>query len=90
MSQHTINATDFKARCLDMLDRVNSGEIDEIAITKRGKVVARLVPPPPALESVESVFGWMKGTVTIPEGFDLTAPVFEGLIDARDGDGLPE
>ena len=36
-------AADFKARCLALLDRVNkTGEA--ITITKRGRVVAKLVP----------------------------------------------
>lgn len=39
----TISASDFKARCLALIDRVGkTGEA--IVITKRGKVVARLVP----------------------------------------------
>lgn len=38
-----IAAADFKARCLALLDQVNQrGEA--ITITKRGRVVARLVP----------------------------------------------
>ena len=37
-----MNATDFKARCLALIDRAARGE--EVRITKRGKVVARLVP----------------------------------------------
>ena len=37
-----VSASDFKARCLALIDRVGkSGE--PIVITKRGKVVARLV-----------------------------------------------
>jgi prevent-host-death family protein len=36
-------ASEFKAKCLSLLDRVhNRGE--SITITKRGRVVARLVP----------------------------------------------
>jgi prevent-host-death family protein len=38
----TITATEFKARCLALIDRAARGE--EVRITKRGKVVARLVP----------------------------------------------
>jgi prevent-host-death family protein len=42
----TLAATEFKARCLAVLDRVaRTGE--EVTITKRGKPVARLVPPTP-------------------------------------------
>lgn len=37
-----VNVTEFKAKCLSFVDRVGKGE--EVTITKRGKVVARLVP----------------------------------------------
>jgi antitoxin (DNA-binding transcriptional repressor) of toxin-antitoxin stability system len=40
----TMNASDFKARCLAILDEVGaSGEV--ITILKRGRPVAQLVPP---------------------------------------------
>ena len=40
----TLAATEFKARCLAVLDRVcRTGE--EVTITKRGRPVARLVAP---------------------------------------------
>jgi len=40
----TINASDFKARCLAILDEVSdTGE--EITILKRGRAVARLTAP---------------------------------------------
>lgn len=39
-----ISATEFKAKCLQLLDRVfQTGE--RISITKRGKVIAELAPP---------------------------------------------
>ncbi len=38
----TVTATEAKAKILALLDDVAAGE--EISITKRGKVVARLVP----------------------------------------------
>jgi antitoxin (DNA-binding transcriptional repressor) of toxin-antitoxin stability system len=38
-----ITATEFKSKCLEMLDRANSGEV--ISITKRGKIVAELRVP---------------------------------------------
>lgn len=40
---HTLPAAEFKAKCLALIDRVRErGE--PITITKRGRVVARLVP----------------------------------------------
>jgi prevent-host-death family protein len=38
-----ISASDFKARCLALIDHVGKAG-EPIVITKRGKVVARLVP----------------------------------------------
>jgi len=39
----TIGASEFKAKCLELLDRVRLGET--IRVTKRGKVVAEVRPP---------------------------------------------
>ena len=44
MTMMVITATEFKAKCLQLMDRVNAtGE--RIQVTKRGKVVAELCPP---------------------------------------------
>ena len=42
-----INATEFKAKCLAILDEVSSTG-RSITILKRGRPVAQLVPPAPA------------------------------------------
>jgi prevent-host-death family protein len=65
-----IAAGEFKAKCLKLMDRVESTK-EEIIITKRGKPIAKLVPfeegePPP-------LFGRMKGSVTIVG--DIVAPL---------------
>jgi hypothetical protein len=36
----TISATDFKATCLQVLDRVQSGEWTRVEVTKRGRRIA--------------------------------------------------
>jgi prevent-host-death family protein len=41
----TISATEFNAQCLDILDRINRRELDRVVVTKRGRVVAVLIPP---------------------------------------------
>jgi prevent-host-death family protein len=61
----SITATEFKATCLDILDRVQSGEIEELAITKRGQVVAVVRRPRVTQEQAEALFGCMKGTFEI-------------------------
>jgi len=40
-SMQSITATEFKAKCLDILDHVPP---EGLAITKRGKAVAKIVP----------------------------------------------
>ena len=67
-----VNATEFKAKCLDLLDQVNSGAIARLEITKRGKVVA--VVTKPAATAAGDLHGFLRGSVIIPAGLDLTAP----------------
>lgn len=57
-----IKAAEFKAKCLKLLDQVASSH-QPLTITKRGKPVARLVPIDE--DTPESMFGYMRGTVTI-------------------------
>ena len=62
-----VTATQFKARCLALLDEVAAGG-GEIVVTKRGKAVARVVPA----EATAS----LRGTVTyLVDDDDLIAPI---------------
>jgi len=65
-----MNATAFKASCLEVMDRVAKTR-EEVIITKRGRPVARLLPVDPPRETV--LFGSMKGTFHIPDE-DLLTP----------------
>jgi prevent-host-death family protein len=44
-----ISASEFKAKCLAILDEVYKTK-KPVRISKRGKVIAELVPPSPAKE----------------------------------------
>ena len=66
-----IAAAEFKANCLRLMDEVARTR-RVIVITKRGRPVAQLIP---ADEAPSSLFGYMKGTVTIKG--DVTAPLAE-------------
>ena len=81
----TINATEFKAKCLDLLDRVGAAEIDALGITKHGKVVAWLIQPPPESAAVRGIHGFMRDSVVVSSGIDLTAPVLDEAFSASDG-----
>ncbi len=76
-----MTATEFKAKCLEAMDRVNAGEWSQVVITKRGKDVAVLLPPEAANEEPPwdpySMFGAMKGTAVIPDGLDIDGPIYD-------------
>lgn len=82
---NTITATEFKAKCLEILDRLDAHEIDKLTITKRGRPVAVLMSPETEADAMRSLNGFMRGSVIIPEGFDLTAPVLDEELDAEAG-----
>ena len=48
----TVSASEFKAKCLNILDRVRTREFDRVVVTKRGVPVAVLVPPAAAAVAV--------------------------------------
>ena len=77
-SELTIGASEFKAKCLEILKRLDEHRLRKVTITRRGKPVAELRPRPDASATVKgSILGCMKGSVVIPPGLDLTAPVFD-------------
>lgn len=43
----TINASAFKARCLDLMDQIASHKLSRVTVTKRGKPVSVLYAPEP-------------------------------------------
>lgn len=56
----TVAAADFKATCLELMDRVRETGV-EYVVTKHGKPVAKLVPY--VAPKKRKVVGSMKGTV---------------------------
>ena len=81
----TLNASEFKAKCLDLLDQVNDGRIGRLIVTKRGRPVAVVTAPPVSEEAVRRFLGEMRGSVIIPEGVDLTEPALDEPMDAELG-----
>ncbi len=80
-----ISATEFKAKCLELLDKVAGRKITRITITKHGRPVALLMPPASREEEALSLFGFMRGRVGAPAGFDFTAPVVDEPLHAQQG-----
>ncbi len=81
----TFGAAYFKAHCLEILDQLASRQLTRVLVAKRGKVVAVLSPPDSSEADAAAFHGFMKGSVIVPPGFDLTAPVLDEPLDADRG-----
>lgn len=81
-----ITATEFKAKCLELIDRLQRGALTKVTITKRGKTAAVVhQPEPAAVFDLRSLVGAMKGTVIAPADFDWTAPMDLDPLDSENG-----
>lgn len=81
-AQTRFSATEFKARCLALMDRVRRTR-EEIVVTKHGRPVAKLVPYG---EEAPAVFGHLRGTVGAYG--DLVTPI--GVAWEADSGDEPE
>lgn len=81
----TLSVTEFKARCLEFFERLSNHEIEELVITKRGKAIAIVSQPKTTAQALREAYGSLRGSVIIPDGLDLTAPAFDGELDAEIG-----
>jgi antitoxin (DNA-binding transcriptional repressor) of toxin-antitoxin stability system len=82
----TISASEFKAKCLDILDRLSTRKLTRVTITKRGKIVAILTPPEAEASIFDRVHGCMRDSTILPPDFDLTAPVLDEPFAAESGE----
>jgi prevent-host-death family protein len=68
-----ISISEFKAKCLAILERVNKTK-KPIRVTRFGKPIAEVGPPSPVQEK-KNWLGRMKGTATITG--DIISPVID-------------
>ncbi len=80
-SEKTISASEFKAKCLHLLDQLARRKLDRLIVTKRGRAVAVLLPPEEPGDFAR-LHGFMRGSVIAPPGFDFTAPVLDEPLTA--------
>jgi prevent-host-death family protein len=96
-----ISVSEFKAKCLKLIDKLERREIDSIELTKRGKPIAVVsakerTPAKPTRAQVLAEFAaWqekMKGSIRILDPtFDLTQPIFDPAdSEAMSGRFLPD
>ena len=84
--EKTVSVTEFKAKCLGFIDDVDTEKLRRVTILKRGRQVAALIAVDKKVKKTRPfAHGFLKGSVRIPKGLDLTKPVFEGEIDAEKG-----
>lgn len=77
----SLGVSEFKPKSLDLIERVASGKLRRVILTKRGRPVAAVVPiddAPPEL------WGALADLMEPVEGVDLTEPVGEAWA-AEDG-----
>lgn len=72
-----ISVTQFRATCLELIRRVEGGG-EPVDIKRRGKVVARLTPPPPPGKAARKAWENLRGTG------ELEAEPGESVLDARE------
>ncbi len=73
-AMRTMKASEFKAKCLAVMDEV-AATGEPVTITKNGKPVATLVPPGAEQAKVTSLFGLHRGQIEILG--DIISPVGE-------------
>ena len=75
--EKTVSATEYTAKCLELMDAAAARKLDRVHVTTRGKpfetlmLVADEVPI-----AADSLFGAMKGHTNIPDDFDWEAPLY--------------
>jgi antitoxin (DNA-binding transcriptional repressor) of toxin-antitoxin stability system len=83
-SEHTITASEFKAKCLGLLDQLATRKLTRLSVTKHGRVVAILTPPD-EVPDIRELHGFMRGSVVAPDGFDFTSPALDEALSADQG-----
>jgi prevent-host-death family protein len=77
LAQTTISASEFKAKCLDILNQLSARKLTQVTITKHGRPVAILTPPNEAKDAVRQLYGFMEGSVVGLDDVDLTDPILQ-------------
>lgn len=72
-SIHEVAISEFKAKCLSLLEEVNKTKMP-LRVTRRGKAVADVIPPASAQEERDWI-GSMSSDIEITG--DITSPVIE-------------
>jgi prevent-host-death family protein len=73
--EKSIGVTEFKAKCLGLVNDVEKGKISRVILTRRGKPVAELREHSrEPRHKVPKLHGALKGMLNLDPDFDLTTP----------------
>jgi antitoxin (DNA-binding transcriptional repressor) of toxin-antitoxin stability system len=78
--ESSIGVTAFKSQCLGLIDDVAQGKTSRIILLKHNRPVAAIVPIEPEeenLNTLDGLWGAMRGVMTVAPGVDLTEPTGE-------------
>ncbi len=81
----TYSASDFKAKCLEILNRLSTRTLTRVTITKHGRPIAVSTPPEETTDSVRRVYGFMEGSVVGLDHYELTEPILDEPLLAERG-----
>lgn len=77
----TVSASGFKARCLSLLRKLETGELSRIKVTRRGKPVAIMVAAATETGPLKDVYGFQAGTIRFSPDYDPFEQVIEAPSD---------
>lgn len=69
-----VGVTEFKAKCLALIEAVASGKLDRVVLTKHDKPIANVTA---ISDELPELWGALEATVRIPPDVDLTEPTGE-------------
>jgi len=69
-----LNVTAFKPKSLELIERVASGNLQRVVLTKRGRPIAAIVP---LAAQQDDLFGALADLMEPVAGVDLTEPTGE-------------
>ena len=81
-SIHKVAVSEFKAKCLSLLDEVSKTKIP-LRVTRRGKPIADVIPAGDGLEGN----GWIG---SMADSFEIVGDIISPVIDTREIEALDD
>ena len=73
----TVNVTEFKAKCLEHLRKLEAGRLRKVTVVRRGKPVAVVQSAAAASKPLTDSYGFMQGTLRLSPDYDPFEQVIE-------------